>query len=683
MAPKRVDNTVRDRVTALRELIEYHRKQYHEADAPEISDTAYDALFEELVDLEKTYPSLKVSGTPSERVGGAPSEAFSKVAHRVRQWSFDNIFSAEELTQWTGRVGRNLTASEIAIDTLSYVCEHKIDGLKIILEYKQGVLVRASTRGDGTTGEDVTHTVRTIADIPHVLTSRVSIVVVGEAWLGGTELERINRERAKSGEPAFANPRNAAAGSLRQIDARITQSRKLETYIYDVDYIEPIEGIPEPATQMEELTLLARLGFRTNPHASVCATVDEITVYYYKWLKKRDTLPYGVDGIVIKVNGIAEQRVLGYTAKSPRFGIAYKFPAEQATTVVDDIMLQVGRTGVVTPVAHLRPVRIAGSLVSRATLHNEDQIRRLDVRIGDTVLLQKAGDVIPEILSVILELRPQTTRPYLFPKTVPECGGDGRIERVPGSVAYRCVSKNSAMQHRRRLYYFVSKQAFAIDGLGPKIIDALLEHNLISSYADIFTLTRGDLEGLPGFKERAVGNLLSAIDAARTVPLYRLLVSFGIEHVGDETARVIAEHFGSLQAVMLASRDALIAVDGIGDAVADAFIAWRNDSAQQKIFQALLAEIQISNPKKKPSEGVLKGKTFVFTGSLVGYTRDGAGERVRALGALVSSTVSKRTDYVVAGSDPGTKVARAKSLGVRVLSEADFDTLLADATNAR
>ena len=683
MAPKRVDKTIRDRVTALRELIDHHRKQYHEADAPEISDTAYDALSEELIDLEKTYPSLKVSGTPSEQVGGAPSEAFSKVTHRVRQWSFDNIFSTEELTQWIGRVARNLTAAGIATDTLSYVCEHKIDGLKIILEYKQGVLVRASTRGDGTIGEDVTHTVRTIADIPHVLTSPVSIVVIGEAWLGSKELERINRERAKSDEPAFANPRNAAAGSLRQIDARITQSRRLETYIYDVDYIEPIEGIPEPVTQIEELTLLTRLGFRTNPHASVCTTVADITAYYHRWLKKRDTLSYGVDGIVIKVNGIAEQRSLGYTAKSPRFGIAYKFPAEQATTVVDDIMLQVGRTGVVTPVAHLRPVRIAGSLVSRATLHNEDQIRRLDVRIGDTVLLQKAGDVIPEILSVIQELRPQTTRPYLFPKTVPECGGDGCIERVPGGVAYRCVSKDSAMQHRRRLYYFVSKQAFAIDGLGPKIIDLLLEHNLISTYADIFTLTKGDLEGLPGFKERAVDNLLSAIDAARTVSLYRLLVSLGIEHVGDETARVIAEHFGSLQAVMRASRDALIAVDGIGDVVADAFITWRNDPAQQKIFQALLAEIQISNPKKKPSEGVLKGKTFVFTGSLDGYTRDGAGERVRALGASVSNTVSKRTDYVVAGSDPGTKVARAKSLGVRVLSEADFDTLLADATNAR
>jgi len=674
MAP-RVPKVVKERAAKLRELVRYHSRLYHEVDAPEISDEAYDALVQELAALEREYPALKASDTPTEAVGGAPSEAFTKVPHRVRQWSFDNIFSDEELDQWIARVERNLAAQGFSGAYPAYVCEHKIDGLKVVLEYEQGIFVRAATRGNGTIGEDVTHTVRTIGDVPHELVEPVTISVVGEVWLSAVELARINEDRATREEPLFANPRNAAAGSIRQLDPQVTAGRKLEVFVYDIDYLLPTRTIEVPETQADELELLARLGFRTNPYAVRCTMADDIRAYYTTWREKRATLPYGVDGIVIKVDGVALQRVLGYTAKAPRYGIAYKFPAEQATTVVEDIALQVGRTGVVTPVAHLRPVRIAGSVVSRATLHNEDQISRLDVRIGDTVLLQKAGDVIPEILSVLIELRPKSARPYQFPKVVLECGGDGRIERIPGTAAYRCVAKNSAVQHRRRLYYFVSKQALNIDGMGPKIIDLLLEHNLISTYADIFTLTRGDLDGLPGFKEKAVDNLLGAIETACTVPLHRLLVALSIQHIGEETARVIAEHCGSIDAVRSATHEELVAIDGVGEIVADAVIGWQKDPAQQQVLDALLPHLVILAPERAVRRS-LEGKTFVFTGSLARVTREEAAERVRVLGATVSGSVSKKTSYVVAGSDPGSKVDRARELNVPVLDEEKFEAFL-------
>lgn len=673
---KQTKKSIEKRVEKLRTLILHHKKQYHEHDAPEISDEAYDSLLVELAELEAQYPELKSADTPTEAVGGAPSSAFTKVRHRVRQWSFDNIFSEEELVLWVARTERYLASHGVPNPHSSYVCEHKIDGLKVVLEYVDGILTRAATRGDGVDGEDVTHTVRTIRDVPHTLKMPVSIVAVGEVWLSKKEFARINQEREKKGETLFANPRNAAAGSLRQLDAHITKARKLETYIYDIDDLTATDGIAKLQTQAEELALLQKLGFKVNVHAKECRSVTEIMSYYNKWMPKKQTLPYGIDGIVIKVDQIAHQRVLGHTAKAPRYGIAYKFPAEQATTVVEDIALQVGRTGVVTPVAHLRPVRIAGSVVSRATLHNEDQIKRLDVRIGDTVILQKAGDVIPEILSVVGTLRPSSAKAYQFPKQVPECGGDGRIERIEGTAAYRCVAKDSAIQHRRRLYYFVSKPALNIDGLGPKIVDLLLDHALINTYADIFTLTRGDLSGLPGFKEKAIDNLLLAIDKARTVPLHRLLVGLSIDHVGDETARIIAEHFGSLEALFRASHEELEEIEGVGGIIADALIAWREDTSKQKALAQLLPCIIVISPLVPLSTSALSGKTFVFTGSLAYFTREEAGERVRALGASVSSSVSKNTDYVVAGREPGSKAKQARRLGVTILDEDAFEAVL-------
>ncbi len=663
------------RIEKLRELILYHHRQYHEHDTPEISDEAYDSLLAELAMLERSHPVKGGIETPTRKVGGAPSEAFQKVRHRVRQWSFDNIFSEEELAQWLARTERHLLTQGVANAHPSYVCEHKIDGLKVVLEYDRGQFVRATTRGDGVVGEDVTHSVRTIADVPQALTETVSVVVVGEVWLAKDAFARINTERERAGEALFANPRNAAAGSVRQLDAQVTASRTLELFVYDIDALETYGHGREPHTQAEELSLLERFGFRVNPYMKGCTTADEIMTYYRHWVSKRKGMPYGMDGIVIKINEIAYQRALGHTAKAPRYGIAYKFPSEQSTTVVEAIALQVGRTGVITPVAHLRPVRIAGSVVSRATLHNEDRITDLDVRVGDTVILQKAGEVIPEILSVVRELRPKRTTPFRFPQTVPECGGDGRIERVPGTAAYRCIAKDSATQHRRRLYHFVSKQAFDIDGLGPKTIDLLLDMALISTYADIFTLTRGDLMGLPGFQEKALDNLLSAIEQARTVPLHRLLVGLSIDHVGGETARILAETYRSLPALLKASFDELQNTAGVGEVIAHALLEWRADKKQQQILTALMPYLMIVAPPRA-EHGVLAGKTFVFTGSLERFTREEAGERVRALGALVSGSVSKKTGYVVAGSNPGSKVTEAKRLGVLILDEHTFAQLL-------
>lgn len=656
-------------------LIEYHSARYYEADAPEISDDAYDSLVNELRTLEIEYPELKQNNTPTETVGGAPSEAFRKVKHRVRQWSYDNVFSDEELREWEKRTMRFLEKEGLG-ERPTYVAEHKIDGLKVVLEYEKGALVRAATRGDGEIGEDITHTARTIGDIPKKLAAPVSLVVVGEAWLSEREFHRINEDRAKKGEMLFANPRNAAAGSLRQLDPKVTEERNLSFFAYDLDYLDQnTTRTNAPNSQNDELVFMKELGFVVNAHNAYCRTLDEVLVYYRKWVGQKGKMPYGMDGVVVKVNEVPYQRALGHTAKAPRYGIAYKFPSEQATTIVEGIELQVGRTGVLTPVAHLRPVRIAGSLVSRATLHNEDQIKRLDVRVGDTVLLQKAGDVIPEILSVITELRPKTSKPYRFPKKVAECGGDGSIERIPGEAAYRCVAKNSATLHRRRLYYFVSKGALNIDGVGPRIIDLLLEYNLINTVVDLFTLTKGDLLPLPGFKEKAAENVIAAIDAARTTTLDRLLVALSIDHVGEETARLIAEQFKRIDAIMHATEEELAAVHGVGEIVAHSLVTWMQQAEHRQLLEALLPHLSLT-VEEGSADSRFSGQTFVFTGTLQHFSREEAEEHVRRLGGHATGSVSKKTSYVVAGKDPGSKVEKARSLGVSVIDEAAFQTLI-------
>ena len=662
------------RLKQLRETIACHQKRYHEEDAPEISDEAYDALIEELQKLE-----LVVEGKASavtSAVGSAATEAFSKVTHKVRQWSFDNVFDEGELIEWDARVRRLMVDADIKGNP-SYVCEHKVDGLKLVIEYDKGLLVRAATRGDGDVGEDVTHTAQTISTLPKKLKYPVSLLCVGEVWLSEMDFSRINQERALASEALFANPRNAAAGSLRQLDPEVSRRRNLSLTVYDLDLLEVFNTkLVVPTTQWEELQLLKALGLPTDTNTQLCKSVKEIQGFYDTWKDRRDSLEHGIDGVVIKVNEVSIQKVLGYTAKAPRFGVAYKFPAVEATTVVEDIQLQVGRTGVITPVAHLRPVRIDGSTVSRATLHNEDNIARLDVRVGDTIILRKAGDIIPEIVSVILTLRPAKTKVYKFPTHVSECGGDGQIERIPGEAAYRCVSTDSGVLHRQRLYYFVGKTALNVDGVGPKIIDAFLDNGLISTHADLFTLTAGDIKNLPGFKEKSAENIIAAINVARTVPLHRFLVGLSIDNVGEETARLLADRFGDVAALRAATVAAIAAIYGIGDVVAESIHTWFKKKNSLKLVDEILQHVTPQTDSGQATSATLQDKTFVLTGTLLKYSRDEAKEEIQRRGGKVTGSVSKKTDYVVVGTEPGSKVDEATKLEVTVLDETAFLKLM-------
>jgi DNA ligase (NAD+) len=556
----------------------------------------------------------------------------------------------------------------------TYCAELKIDGLKVVLTYTKGKLVLAATRGDGEVGENITHTARVIASIPHTLKEAIDIIAVGEVWLGEKELHRINKEKEKRGEQVFANTRNAAAGSLRQLDASVTASRKLETFIYD---IEKISSSHATQTQTEELAMLKKVGLAVNPLHRLCGSVIEIENYYQDALRKRSSLPYHIDGVVIKVNEKELQEALGFTAKAPRFGVAYKFPAQQVTTVVEDIVLQVGRTGVLTPVAHLTPVLVGGAVVSRATLHNEDFIADLDIRIGDTVVLQRAGDVIPEVVQVLKDLRTGKEKVWKFPTHVALCGGDGSVERVPGQAAWKCKYAGSFVQNKRRFEHFVGKHAFDIDGLGKEQVKVFLENGLISDFADIFTITKGDLLSLPRFAEKSADNLITSIEKAKKITLARLLIGLSIEHVGEETAIDIARHFGTLEKVKEASQEELEAIDGVGGIVAQSVFDWFRDAENKKLLTRLLKYVTIEAISYKLQTTKLSGKTFVLTGTLATLSRDEAKEIIRANGGSVSGSVSKKTDYVLAGEEAGTKLDEAKKLGVSVISEKEFMSLTA------
>jgi DNA ligase (NAD+) len=665
-----------ERIRKLRSIILHHQHQYHVLDTPEISDEAYDALLSELIALEAAHPELDSANSPSRRVGGAPIDKFQKVNHTARQWSFDNVFTEEELYEWEARAARHLAKSGHT-SGMTFVSEHKIDGLKVVLQYVQGELVLGATRGDGVVGENITENLRTIQSIPLTLKHAVSIVVEGEAWMPKAELERINAQRTEAQEAVFANTRNAAAGSLRQLDPSIAAQRKLAYFAYDIDLLDTHDtGMTMPRTQSEELELLKTLGFMTNPHWQRCSSLREVIAHYQKWSDKRHDESYEMDGTAIKVNEVSIQKLLGYTAKSPRFAIAWKFPAEEVTTVVEDIVLSVGRTGVITPVAHLTPVRVAGSVVSRATLHNQDQIERLDIRIGDTVILRKAGDVIPEIVGVVTALRQGTERPFVFPAKVAGCGGDGSIERVPGAVAWRCVShEGSFALKERKLAHFVSKKALNIDGLGPAIIERLLEAGLVENAADLFTLNAGDLSGLPGFQERSIDNLLSAIKKGRRTTLARLLFGLSIEGVGEETARDIAHTFQTLTKLRKATIHELQSIDGVGEVIAQSVIDWFSQPANQELLDMLGGIMSIAREKNTESEN-LKGMQFVITGTLEHFSRDEAAAAIRAHGGSVASSVSAKTTYLLAGDSPGSKYTVAQTLGVPIITEPQFEALL-------
>ena len=673
----RAPKDIKKRVTQLRAAINRYRYSYHVLDKEEITAEALDSLKYELAGLEEKYPELKTPDSPTQRVEGKPLSEFKKVRHTVAQWSFNDAFSEEDMFAFDERVKRFLKDEQGSSAYPTYMCELKIDGLKTVFTYQRGVLKTAATRGDGILGEDVTQNIRTIESVPLRLNEDIDIVAEGEVWLSTRELERINKDKKKKKESLFANPRNAAAGSIRQLDPKIAASRKLDTFIYDLSYWNPsADKSPDsrfPETQEKELKMLENLGFKVNKNRKHCKTMREVIEFWKQWGKKGRRGDYWVDGIVVKVNEKKYQDALGYTGKAPRFAIAFKFAAEQVTTIVEDIVLQVGRTGVLTPVAHLRPVSVAGSTVSRATLHNEDEIKRLDVRIGDTVILQKAGDVIPDIVKVIKEMRTGKEKSYHFPAYLPECGVGGKIERISGQVAYRCVNKNSFAQKRRKFYHFVSKKAFNIEGLGPKTIDLFLENHIISSYDDLFTLKAGDIQNLPGFQEKSSVNLLKSIENSRTIALEKFLFALSIDHVGEEIAALIAEEFGTLEKICSARLEDFDRVQGIGGVVAASLSGWFANKDNQAILKRLLWHIKVL-PHKRVNVGVLplRDKIFVLTGTLHGMTRDEAKEKIKKQGGAISSSVSAKTSFIIAGYDPGSKLEKAKKLGVSVLNENDF-----------
>lgn len=652
------------RIDQLKKVIEHHRYLYHVLDKPEIADTAYDTLEEELRQLEEQWPDLVTNDSPTRRVSGEPLAKFTKVAHTVPQWSFNDAFSPEDMRAFDERVTKMLGHSP------EYVGELKIDGFKIVLTYEGGKLKTAATRGNGTMGEDVTANVRTIEAVPLSLARPVNIVVEGEIWMSKKEFERLNKEQKKAGEALYANPRNIAAGTIRQLDPRIVAERKLSCFIYELSKAD----FPVPASQDEELELLAELGFKVNKNFRVCPTIVETIAFWRAWAKKKDKEDYWIDGVVVKVRSSDDQKQLGYTGKAPRWGIAFKFPAEQVTTKVEDIILQVGRTGVITPVAVLTPVLVAGSTVSRATLHNEDEIKRLDVRLGDTVILQKAGDVIPDIVQVLTEMRTGKEKVFHFPKTLEACGG--AIERIPGQAAHRCVNKNSAAQFRRKFYHFVGKHAFDIDHCGPAIVDLLLDNNLVADYADLFTLKKGDLAALPRFGEKSADNLLSAIEARRTVPLPNFLSALSIDQVGEETAEDLAEQFGVLAKIRVASAEDLNKIEGVGPVVSEAVFKWFRQADNIRLVDKLLVQVSMPVFKKKVVQSAISGQAFVLTGSLPMLSREEAEALIKKNGGKVASAVSAKTAYVLAGDNPGSKLDKARALGVKIISEAEFKKLI-------
>ncbi len=650
----------------LRELLAHHAHLYYTLDTPEIADSAYDSLARELKALEAEYPELASSDSVTQRVVGEVMPFLKKVRHEVLQWSFNDAFTEEEIRAFDTRV-RKLTGR-----TPTYDLELKIDGLKIVFTYKKGELVTAATRGDGVVGEDVTHNVRTIKGVPQRLARPIDLIAEGEVYLTRSGFARLNSEREKKGEPLFANPRNAAAGSIRQLDPAIAAARPLGAFLYDV--ASSSEEVPD--TQTGELAYLHELGLPVNPEHKHALKLEEVFTYYKKWQTHRERVDYQLDGVVIKVEERREQEMLGYTGKAPRFAIAYKFPAEQVQTVIEDITLQVGRTGKLTPVAHMRPVLVAGSTVARATLHNEDFITTKDIRIGDTVILQKAGDVIPEVVQVVKELRPKGAKVWKFPTHSDLCGGEGAIERVPGEAAHRCKVAGSFEQQSRKLIHFAGKHALDINGMGRETVKALMQAELVANFDDIFELTKDELLELEGFEALKADNLLHGIEAARTVPLDRLLIGLGIPHVGDETAFLLATRFGTPKAIAKATEAALSAIEGVGPIIGRAVAEWFADKDNQALLARLVPHLKIEKVEA-PAAGPLTGQTVVVTGTLPTLSREEAEALVRKAGGKAASSVSKNTSFVLAGEAAGSKLDKAKKLGVRVIDEAEFLSKLA------
>jgi DNA ligase (NAD+) len=696
------EQTPEERMRELEDLLDYHARKYYADDAPEITDAAFDALVYELKNLEAAYPQLAREDSYTKRVGGYVSNAFEPVQHASRMYSIDDAMSLEELDDWLARTEKELGKR------CAFTCELKIDGLGVALTYANGAFVRAATRGDGSVGEDVSANVLTIKDVPRYLDEKglaavegagagSRIEVRGEVYMPKGSFVRLNEERDLAGQAIFANPRNAAAGSLRQKDSNVTKARDLATFIYATADTESVHV----STQYEFLGWLRDLGLSVNPEARRCEGAAEVHEYCREALEGRDALAYDIDGVVVKVDDFADQRELGFTARAPKWAIAYKFPPEERETRLNEIRVQVGRTGVLTPVAEFEPVRVAGSTIARATLHNLDEIRRKDVRVGDTVIVHKAGDVIPEVVGPVLSKRPEDAEPWEMPATCPSCGSP--VVHELGEVAYRCISIDCPAQASERIEHWVSRKAMDIDGVGTSLIAALIDEGVVRDVADLYDkVTEDILAGLPtgrfyktAGKGHAAGDpiplgatrarkAMEQLDASKTRGFARVLYGLGIRHVGAQTAEDIAAEYDSIDKLMGAGVEKLAAINGIGEKVGQSIVEFLSIPENLEVIERLRAQ-GVSMEAAKPAPGeraaeglenALEGLTFVLTGTLTSYSRDEAGAKLKAMGAKVSGSVSKKTSYVVAGANAGSKLTKAESLGVPVLDEDQLLSIL-------
>ncbi len=655
-----------ERIQELRQQIHIHNIHYYVYDDPQISDQAYDALMQELQQLEQRYPELITPDSPTQRVGAAPLSGFAKVTHRTPMLSLSNAFQEGELRDFDRRVRNLLNEPEI-----DYMVELKVDGLAISLRYEEGLFVEGATRGDGMVGEDITLNLRTIRAIPLRLTEPANLEVRGEVYLPKHEFLRLNEEREKLGEPLFANPRNAAAGSVRQLDPRITAQRSLSCFIYGVGYWEE----SSLSRHSQALEVLQRLGFRVNRERRLCRGIDEVLEYVQEWTERRHELPYEIDGMVVKVDRLDWQERLGWTARSPRWAIAYKFPEEEAMTRLIDIELNVGRTGVVTPTAILEPVKLAGTTVRRASLHNEDLIREKDIRIGDVVVVKKAGDIIPEVVRSVPEKRTGDEEPFRMPAHCPECHSP--LVRLDDEVAWRCINPECRAHLREGLIHFVSRNAMDISGLGEKVITQLFDAGLLRSPADLYTLQEKELLKLERMGEKSVANLLAAIERSKFNPLSRLIFALGIRHVGERAARTLAEHFETMERLQQATEEELLTIEEIGPKMAQSIRSYFAQPGVQEMLEKLRqVGVNMRQPKEErpPNAGVnpLAGKTVVLTGTLSALTRQEAARLIESLGGKVSGSVSRKTDWVIYGEQAGSKLRRAQELGVPLMDEETF-----------
>lgn len=659
------------RIAALRAEIRIHDRLYYVLAAPQIPDAEYDRLMRELKDLEGKFPSLVTPDSPTQRVGGEPLAEFTTVPHRVPMLSLANVYSPEELAEWGERVRKGLGGVDC-----EYVVELKVDGVAVSLRYEQGSLVLGSTRGDGVRGDDITANLRTIRSLPLSLSPKDSALldleVRAEVYLPRQGFEQLNEERERSGEPIFANPRNAAAGSLKLLNPTLVAARPLDLFVY---------GVAEPpgkkyATHYETLTALKQAGLRVNPNIRLCKTLEEALSYCNQWEGKRDRLDYEIDGMVLKVNRFDQQARLGQTAKEPRWAVAYKFPAREAVTTLKAIVLRVGRTGVVTPTAELDPVELSGTTVSRATLHNEDEIKRKDIRVGDRVIIEKGGEIIPKVVRVLTEKRTGREKAFHMPEVCPDCGG--KLRRDEEAVAWRCENVACPAQLKRTLDHFACRAAMDINGLGWVMVDTLVDKDLVHDYGDLYSLKMKDLLSLERMGERSASNLLAGIEASKERPWERVLFALGIRHVGLTAARVLAERFSSLDELIKAKPEEIDEIPGVGGAISGSV----TDFFSRKSNLAVIAKLRTAGVRMKAEKGVpgkpkkLAGKTFVLTGTLEKYSREEASERIIALGGRTSDSVSKKTDYLVLGKEPGSKLKKAKELEVKTLTEEEFERLI-------